>query len=197
MVTSWAVSQIDLSDPRFWGPFGERDAAFELLRRERPVAFFPEPAVPLLPPAPASGRSPAIRARRGGRSRRCGAATHISAGTPSPTGPPPRTGTPCCNQDIRAGSRPAPGADRSGSAGKRRKPPPSPHPGHRAACRLCQAVRAAAAGASPPGDIAHAVRHLRAFRAGRCAGVGVMPSRALSRMSMTKSVILMAFPKGY
>src|SRR5215510_7556356 len=52
MVTSWAVSQIDLSDPRFWGPFGERDAAFELLRRERPVAFFPEPAVPLLPPGP-------------------------------------------------------------------------------------------------------------------------------------------------
>src|SRR5215470_11688426 len=53
MVTSWAVSQIDLSDPGFWGrPFGERDAAFELLRRERPVAFFPEPAVPLLPPGP-------------------------------------------------------------------------------------------------------------------------------------------------
>jgi len=53
MVTSWAVSQIDLSDPGFWGrPFGERDAAFELLRRERPVAFFPEPAVPSLPPGP-------------------------------------------------------------------------------------------------------------------------------------------------
>jgi len=53
MVTSWAVSQIDLSDPGFWGrPFGERDAAFELLRRERPVAFFAEPAVPSLPPGP-------------------------------------------------------------------------------------------------------------------------------------------------
>jgi methyl-branched lipid omega-hydroxylase len=53
MVTNWAVSEIDLSDAGFWGrPFGERDAAFGVLRRERPVMFFPEPALPLLPPGP-------------------------------------------------------------------------------------------------------------------------------------------------
>jgi methyl-branched lipid omega-hydroxylase len=54
MVTNWAVSEIDLSDAGFWGrPFDERDAAFGVLRRERPVAFVPEPALPLLPPGPA------------------------------------------------------------------------------------------------------------------------------------------------
>jgi len=53
MVVNWAVSEIDLSDAGFWArPFGERDAAFEVLRREQPVAFFPEPALPLLPPGP-------------------------------------------------------------------------------------------------------------------------------------------------
>jgi len=53
MVTNWAVSEIDLSDAGFWGrPFGERDAAFGVLRRERPVTSFPEPALPLLPPGP-------------------------------------------------------------------------------------------------------------------------------------------------
>jgi cytochrome P450 len=55
MVLNWAVSEIDLSDAGFWGlPFEERDAAFGVLRRERPVAFFPEPALPLLPPGPGS-----------------------------------------------------------------------------------------------------------------------------------------------
>src|SRR5215472_11003978 len=53
MVVNWAVSEIDLSDAGFWGrPFDERDAAFEVLRRERPVAFFHEPPLPLLPPGP-------------------------------------------------------------------------------------------------------------------------------------------------
>ena len=53
MVTNWAVSEIDLSDAGFWGrPFDERDAAFGVLRRERPVAFFSEPVLPLLPPGP-------------------------------------------------------------------------------------------------------------------------------------------------
>ena len=53
MVPNWVVSEIDLSDAGFWGrPFAERDAAFGVLRRERPVAFFPEPALPLLPPGP-------------------------------------------------------------------------------------------------------------------------------------------------
>lgn len=55
MVLNWAVSGIDLSDGGFWGlPFEERDAAFRVLRRERPVAFFPEPVLPLLPPGPGS-----------------------------------------------------------------------------------------------------------------------------------------------
>ena len=55
MVLNWAVSGIDLSDAGFWGlPFEERDAAFRVLRRERPVAFFPEPVLPLLPPGPGS-----------------------------------------------------------------------------------------------------------------------------------------------
>jgi methyl-branched lipid omega-hydroxylase len=45
--------QIDLSDPGFWGrPFEDRDAAFRWLRDERPVAFFPEPVLPLIPPGP-------------------------------------------------------------------------------------------------------------------------------------------------
>jgi cytochrome P450 len=53
MVANWAVSEINLSDAGFWGrPFGERDAAFGVLRRERPVMFFLEPALPLLPPGP-------------------------------------------------------------------------------------------------------------------------------------------------
>src|SRR5258706_6110719 len=53
MVTNWAVSGMDLSDAGFGGrPFGERDAAFRVLRRERRGAFFPEPALPLLPPGP-------------------------------------------------------------------------------------------------------------------------------------------------
>ena len=53
MVVNWAVSEIDLSDAGFWErPFHERDAAFGVLRREQPVAFFPEPPLPLLPPGP-------------------------------------------------------------------------------------------------------------------------------------------------
>ena len=53
MVVNCAAVEIDLSDAAFWGrPFDERDAAFGVLRRERPVAFFPEPALPLLPPGP-------------------------------------------------------------------------------------------------------------------------------------------------
>jgi hypothetical protein len=38
MVVNWAVSEIGLSD-----------AAFGVLRRERPVAIFPGPALPHLP----------------------------------------------------------------------------------------------------------------------------------------------------
>jgi hypothetical protein len=50
--------QIDLSDIAFWTrPWEEREGAFQLLRREHPLAFFEEPAVPgklahLLPRGP-------------------------------------------------------------------------------------------------------------------------------------------------
>jgi methyl-branched lipid omega-hydroxylase len=42
-----SVDQIDLSQLEFWAaPWAEREAAFETLRRERPIAFFEEPEVP-------------------------------------------------------------------------------------------------------------------------------------------------------
>jgi methyl-branched lipid omega-hydroxylase len=41
------IDQIDLSDMGFWErPLEEREGAFRLLRRERPLAFFKEPDVP-------------------------------------------------------------------------------------------------------------------------------------------------------
>ena len=41
------LDQIDLSDPEFWSrPWEEREGAFQLLRRERPLAFFEEPEIP-------------------------------------------------------------------------------------------------------------------------------------------------------
>jgi methyl-branched lipid omega-hydroxylase len=44
---------IDLSDRDFWvRPPAERHAVFDLLRRERPFAFFAEPLVPMLEPGP-------------------------------------------------------------------------------------------------------------------------------------------------
>jgi cytochrome P450 len=44
---------IDLSDPDFWlRPPAERHAVFDLLRRERPFAFFAEPEIPMLEPGP-------------------------------------------------------------------------------------------------------------------------------------------------
>src|SRR5258706_4760183 len=51
MSTDLTVDQVNLSDPGFWGrSFDERDAAFRLLREQRPVAFFGEPPWPFLPP---------------------------------------------------------------------------------------------------------------------------------------------------
>lgn len=51
--TAPAVDDIDLSDVGFWArPWAERDAAFAVLRRERPVAFFAEPEVPPFPRGP-------------------------------------------------------------------------------------------------------------------------------------------------
>jgi methyl-branched lipid omega-hydroxylase len=49
------LDEIDLSDLEFWArPWSEREAAFALLRRERPLAFFEEPDAtstsPLAPP---------------------------------------------------------------------------------------------------------------------------------------------------
>ena len=51
MSTDLTVDQVNLSDSGFWGrSFDERDAAFRLLREQRPVAFFGEPPWPFLPP---------------------------------------------------------------------------------------------------------------------------------------------------
>jgi cytochrome P450 len=51
--TGPAVADIDLSDIEFWArPWAERDAAFAVLRRERPIAFFEEPEIPNLPTGP-------------------------------------------------------------------------------------------------------------------------------------------------
>jgi methyl-branched lipid omega-hydroxylase len=53
MTADLTAGQINLSDPGFWGrPFEERDAAFRVLRDQRPVAFFDEPPWPFLPPGP-------------------------------------------------------------------------------------------------------------------------------------------------
>jgi methyl-branched lipid omega-hydroxylase len=47
------LDDIDLSDRDFWVvPPAERHAVFDLLRRERPFAFFAEPTVPMLEPGP-------------------------------------------------------------------------------------------------------------------------------------------------
>ena len=47
------LDAIDLSDRDFWvRPPAERHAVFDLLRRERPFAFFAEPAIPMLEPGP-------------------------------------------------------------------------------------------------------------------------------------------------
>ena len=41
------LDEIDLSDIEFWArPWAEREGAFALLRRERPLAFFEEPELP-------------------------------------------------------------------------------------------------------------------------------------------------------
>src|SRR5215211_224215 len=48
-----SLDGIDLSDRDFWlRPPAERHAVFDLLRRERPFAFFAEPLVPMLEPGP-------------------------------------------------------------------------------------------------------------------------------------------------
>ena len=51
--TSVALEDIDLGDLAFWRwPHDRRDAAFATLRRERPVAWFSEPAFGMVPPGP-------------------------------------------------------------------------------------------------------------------------------------------------
>jgi cytochrome P450 len=48
-----ALDQIDLSDLEFWArPWAEREDAFARLRAERPIAFFEEPEIPMLPRGP-------------------------------------------------------------------------------------------------------------------------------------------------
>jgi len=47
------LDQLDLSDRDFWGrPPVERHAVFDLLRRERPFAFYEDPEVPMIEPGP-------------------------------------------------------------------------------------------------------------------------------------------------
>ncbi len=47
------LADIDLSDIEFWArPWAERDAAFATLRRENPIAYFPEPIVDPFPEGP-------------------------------------------------------------------------------------------------------------------------------------------------
>ena len=42
-----AVDDIDLTDTEFWArPWDEREGAFQTLRRERPMPFYPEPEIP-------------------------------------------------------------------------------------------------------------------------------------------------------
>jgi len=42
----WNVDDIDLSDANFWRrPWSERDAAFAVLREQRPVAHFEDPVI--------------------------------------------------------------------------------------------------------------------------------------------------------
>jgi methyl-branched lipid omega-hydroxylase len=44
------AADVDLSDLEFWArPWAEREAAFQALRRDRPIAFFAEPDIPGLP----------------------------------------------------------------------------------------------------------------------------------------------------
>lgn len=48
-----SVDDVDLSDIDFWArPWEERDEAFALLRRDRPIAYFAEPEVPPFPLGP-------------------------------------------------------------------------------------------------------------------------------------------------
>ena len=48
-----AADSINLSDIDFWGlPWAKREAAFAVLRRERPIAFFEELELPFLPKGP-------------------------------------------------------------------------------------------------------------------------------------------------
>ena len=47
------LENIDLSDIEFWAkPWNERNAAFATLRRENPIAYFPEPIIDPFPAGP-------------------------------------------------------------------------------------------------------------------------------------------------
>jgi len=60
--TPLRLDEIDLSDLAFWGrPWAEREAAFGVLRRERPLAFFEEPDMALASSL-APDRGPGYRA---------------------------------------------------------------------------------------------------------------------------------------
>jgi cytochrome P450 len=47
------AEDIDLSDQEFWArPWAERDAAFAMLRRDKPIAFYEEPEIAMMPKGP-------------------------------------------------------------------------------------------------------------------------------------------------
>ena len=53
MSSAVRVDDIDLSDIEFWAkPYADREAAFARLREERPIAFFEEPEIPVMPQGP-------------------------------------------------------------------------------------------------------------------------------------------------
>lgn len=52
-IQTLALDEIDLSAPEFWArPWAEREGAFQTLRRERPMSFYEELNLGLVPPGP-------------------------------------------------------------------------------------------------------------------------------------------------
>ena len=52
-IQALALDEIDLSAPEFWArPWAEREGAFQTLRRERPMSFYEELNLGLVPPGP-------------------------------------------------------------------------------------------------------------------------------------------------
>ena len=83
------LDAIDLSDRDFWAqPPAERHAVFDLLRRERPFAFFAEPEVPLHRAGARLLRRHPVRRRRGDQLAAGAVLLRAGARSRSPTCPP-------------------------------------------------------------------------------------------------------------